>query len=141
MGRGGTDVKAIFTEALGLPEGAGRTAYLDKACGGDAGLRRRVEALLAAHPRADDVHGPAGATRTVDGATAGCGTDATEAIEPTDPPADATAGADPQATATSSHATDLELTRDDSPAPDGPPTTAHADGVALAPGTAVRYFG
>ena len=141
MGRGGTDVKAIFTEALGLPEGAGRTAYLDKACGGDAGLRRRIEARLAAHPRADDVHGPAGAARTGDGAKAGGGTDATEAIEPTDPPADATAGADPQATATSSHATDLDFTSDYSPALDGPPTTAHADGVALTPGTAIRYFG
>ena len=54
------DVKAIFTEALRLPEGAGRAAYLDRACGGDDGLRLRVEALLTAHARADDVLGPAG---------------------------------------------------------------------------------
>ena len=63
------DVKAIFTEALRLPEGRAATAYLDRACGGDAGLRLRVEALLAAHARADDVLGPAGATSVEDPAT------------------------------------------------------------------------
>src|SRR6185295_9422410 len=31
-----------------------RAAYLDAACGNDAELRRRVERLLAAHPKADD---------------------------------------------------------------------------------------
>ena len=37
-----------------------RAAYLDAACGDNADLRRRVEALLAAHERADEVLGPAG---------------------------------------------------------------------------------
>jgi eukaryotic-like serine/threonine-protein kinase len=42
------DLKVIFTEASALPPGAGRSAYLDGACHGDAALRGRVEALLAA---------------------------------------------------------------------------------------------
>ena len=41
---------AIFSEALARPDLAERAAYLDGACGADAGLRRRVEELLAAHP-------------------------------------------------------------------------------------------
>ncbi len=77
------DVKAIFTEALRLPEGPERAAYLDRACGGDAGLRLRVEALLAAHARADDVLGPAGATSVEDPAMAGHDPDANKAIGPT----------------------------------------------------------
>ncbi len=39
----------IFGEALEQPDSAVRAAYLDRACGGDASLRQRVEALLAAH--------------------------------------------------------------------------------------------
>src|SRR5438309_10296624 len=42
-------VKDIFLEAADLPDEAARAAYLDKACGGDAGLRARVEALLGSH--------------------------------------------------------------------------------------------
>jgi eukaryotic-like serine/threonine-protein kinase len=41
----------IFAEALELPA-AGRAAFLDRACAGDAGLRARVEALLASHEAA-----------------------------------------------------------------------------------------
>src|SRR6202453_4780662 len=40
----------IFTEALGLAVGA-RPAFLDRACGGNENLRRKVEALLRAHDR------------------------------------------------------------------------------------------
>ena len=49
--RGGTAVteEQIFLAALDLPDAAARAAYLDEACGGDAELRRQVEALLAAH--------------------------------------------------------------------------------------------
>ena len=36
-----------------MTDPAARSAYLDKACGGDAGLRARVEALLRAHDQAD----------------------------------------------------------------------------------------
>src|SRR5262245_8956965 len=42
-------VKEVFLEAAELPDEAARAAYLDKSCGGDAGLRARVEALLRSH--------------------------------------------------------------------------------------------
>ncbi len=42
-------VKAIFLGAAEWPDDAARDAYLDRACGGDAGLRDRVEALLRSH--------------------------------------------------------------------------------------------
>ena len=60
MDRPGNNVKAIFIAALDHEPGADRAAYLDAACGDNADLRRRVEALLAAHERADEVLGPAG---------------------------------------------------------------------------------
>ena len=39
----------VFFEALERTDPAARAAYLDGACGDDVALRRRVEALLAAH--------------------------------------------------------------------------------------------
>src|SRR6516162_11017445 len=42
-------VKAIFLEAAEISDEAARAAYLDKACGADAGVRERVEALLRSH--------------------------------------------------------------------------------------------
>ncbi len=42
-------VKEIFLEAVELPDEAARAAHLDRACGPDAGVRLRVEALLRAH--------------------------------------------------------------------------------------------
>jgi serine/threonine protein kinase len=42
-------VKEVFLEAAELPDETARAAYLDKACGGDSGLRARVEALLRSH--------------------------------------------------------------------------------------------
>src|SRR5580704_3964199 len=59
----------LFAEALERTDPADRAAYLDGACAGDAALRRRVEALLAAHdsagrflePDATGVSGPASA--------------------------------------------------------------------------------
>jgi serine/threonine protein kinase len=41
-------IKAVFLEALDTPADQ-RLAYLDRACGGDAEVRRRVEVLLRAH--------------------------------------------------------------------------------------------
>ena len=41
---------AVFTEAIKVPRHQ-RAAFLDKACGKDAELRRKVEALLGAHDR------------------------------------------------------------------------------------------
>ena len=43
------NLMTIFAEALERTDPAARAAYLDGACGDDAALRRRVEALLAAH--------------------------------------------------------------------------------------------
>jgi serine/threonine protein kinase/formylglycine-generating enzyme required for sulfatase activity/Leucine-rich repeat (LRR) protein len=54
-------VKDIFLEAADLPDEAARTAYLDRACGGDAGLRNRVEALLRSHDPAGSFLGTAAA--------------------------------------------------------------------------------
>src|SRR5262245_38416278 len=42
-------VKEIFLHAADLSDEAARAAYLDQACGGDVGLRGRVEALLRSH--------------------------------------------------------------------------------------------
>jgi hypothetical protein len=40
----------VFTEAIKVGRSE-RTAFLDKACGNDENLRRKVEALLNAHDR------------------------------------------------------------------------------------------
>ena len=82
MSRGEPDVKAIFTAALAVPEGPERDAYLDTACGGDAGLRRRIEELLAAFARASDVLGPAGPPAAAIADEATTNADAAGASEP-----------------------------------------------------------
>jgi serine/threonine protein kinase len=46
------DVKAIFEHALGLPDPAKRSAYVEEACGGNATLRAEVMELLEATDRA-----------------------------------------------------------------------------------------
>ncbi len=48
------DIKAIFSEALEKQTAEERAAYLDEACGNDADLRSKVEALLKAHSEAGD---------------------------------------------------------------------------------------
>ncbi len=50
-------VKEIFLEAAEQRDEAARAAYLDRACGGDAGLRERVEALLRSHDATDSFLG------------------------------------------------------------------------------------
>src|SRR5262249_1565221 len=40
--------ESLFAAALQMPSGAARRAFLDQACAGDAGLRQRLERLLAA---------------------------------------------------------------------------------------------
>jgi len=47
-------VRAVFDQALEIAAPAERRAYLDRACAGDAELRREVESLLAAHAGAGD---------------------------------------------------------------------------------------
>ena len=46
------NLEAAFSEALEIPEGPERDAFLDRACDGDAELRRQVESLLSLHDRA-----------------------------------------------------------------------------------------
>jgi WD40 repeat protein len=46
--------ETIFALALEQPDPAARSAFLAEACGPDAALRQRVEALLLAHERAGD---------------------------------------------------------------------------------------
>src|SRR5208337_3233699 len=59
MGRTIEPADEIFGAALEQPE-ARRTDFLDKACGEDCSLRRRVEALLRAHEHAESfMEGPA----------------------------------------------------------------------------------
>jgi eukaryotic-like serine/threonine-protein kinase len=41
---------AVFTEAIKVSRQQ-RAAFLDRACGGDEDLRRKVESLLRAHDR------------------------------------------------------------------------------------------
>ena len=45
----------IFNAAREMTDPAARSAYLDGACGADAGLRARVEALLRAHDQPDSL--------------------------------------------------------------------------------------
>src|SRR5438045_1471283 len=46
---------SIFAAALVKPNAEDQAAYLTQPCGGDARLRRRVEALLRAHAEPDDI--------------------------------------------------------------------------------------
>src|SRR5262245_22686588 len=74
------DVKSIFGRALEIESSADRAAYLDEACGPDAGLRAEVEGLLAALGRAGEfMHRPAaavaaGVTASYEPVTEGPGT-------------------------------------------------------------------
>src|SRR5690242_6990174 len=72
MGRAKAEPDDIFCDALELASPAERAAYLDRACGGDAGLRRRVERLLEAHTEAANflAAGPAVAAVTAPAAEA-----------------------------------------------------------------------
>jgi serine/threonine-protein kinase len=49
-----SQVESIFFDALEKKTAAERAEYLDRACGGDVELRRRVERLLATYPRGED---------------------------------------------------------------------------------------
>lgn len=45
--------QSLFEAALAIPVGAGRDAFLQEACSGNAALHRRMTKLLAAHTRSD----------------------------------------------------------------------------------------
>jgi serine/threonine protein kinase/tetratricopeptide (TPR) repeat protein len=49
------DEEAVFTAALAIAEADQRSAYLQQACGGDAALLHRLEALLQVHAREHSV--------------------------------------------------------------------------------------
>src|SRR4051794_17148524 len=60
----------IFNAAREMADPVARSAYLDGACGGDAELRTRVEALLRSHDRADSLLDQPAAPHDHDPATA-----------------------------------------------------------------------
>lgn len=71
--------REIFQEALDHSDPLQRRAYLDQACGGDAALRARIEALLASHaaasqflnvPALEQLQPPAAPRHTIDFAQA-----------------------------------------------------------------------
>src|SRR4051812_6695432 len=60
----------IFTATREMTDPVARSAYLDGACGGDTGLRSRVEALLRAHDQPDSLlDNPAAPPRDPDSGT------------------------------------------------------------------------
>src|SRR5262245_12177186 len=122
MSRGGPEIKAIFTGTIDRPPGPEREAYLAAACGGDAGLRRRIEDLLAALDRASDILGPSGPP--ADPTTADVPTEAdaaaTSAFEPARRP-------DPEVSDGRSHAADTERIT-------APPADLLGDGLPRIPG-------
>src|SRR5436305_4759914 len=78
-------VKALFNSALDLADPADRPAFLDRECGDDLELRRRLDELLAAHdrpavalerPLAAGVAGAPTTAGALDPATAGSVTEA-----------------------------------------------------------------
>ncbi len=47
--------REFFLDAVQIGSPEERSAFLDRSCGGDAELRRRVEALIAAHERPESL--------------------------------------------------------------------------------------
>src|SRR5438552_3030888 len=59
--------RSIFLEAVEIGDPAEQAAFLARACGGDAGLRRGVEGLLAANDHSDSfMRRPAGGDATAE---------------------------------------------------------------------------
>jgi serine/threonine protein kinase/formylglycine-generating enzyme required for sulfatase activity len=77
--------RTIFLAALDIDDPAGRSAYLDKACAGDPGLRRRLDELLRSHDRA-------GAFLAKPAAEVMAAADGTAALDATDAPPGAVPG-------------------------------------------------
>src|SRR4051812_43947939 len=70
--------RAIFMEALEKETEAQRSSYLDEACGGDATLRHRVEALLKSHTEAGSFLGKPVPERLAEGLATPASPDATQ---------------------------------------------------------------
>jgi hypothetical protein len=68
MDQAKVEAEDVFCDALELTNPAERAAFLDRACGNDADLRRRVQRLLEAHGEADSflAGGPPIAAATTD---------------------------------------------------------------------------
>src|SRR5687768_11263149 len=62
--------RSIFMDALAKETPAERSAYLGEACGGDAALRQRVEALLASDEQAGSFLGKPVPQRLAEGLAA-----------------------------------------------------------------------
>src|SRR5688572_1011639 len=68
---------ALFADALAINDPVACSAFLDKACAGNAELRRAVEALLAAHAGSNVLDRP-----PVGAGTCGCADDQSTAERP-----------------------------------------------------------
>src|SRR5262245_9151867 len=79
-------IKSLVADALER-EPADRAVFLDAAAGADAGLRREVESLLAAHDRGSDLMGSPTLTEPLWGAEAGEEPDGAVAVGEAAPPA------------------------------------------------------
>jgi serine/threonine protein kinase/tetratricopeptide (TPR) repeat protein len=117
-------VHETFLEAADLSDPADRSAYLDRACGGDAALRRQVEALLAAH---------AGTGSFLDPASAGGPKD------PTDMVSNATAAFDPQPPAPTELEAGAQRPDEAADAADSPARSESGSGQAAGTVIAGRY--
>jgi WD40 repeat protein len=76
----------VFAAALDIADPAGRAAYLDRACAGDAELRRRVELLLRAHGQAGDFLERPAVAQAAEAAPADATPGATAAFDTARPP-------------------------------------------------------
>ncbi len=58
VGNSAQEIKTIFLNAIDERSGVERAEYLDRACGDDTELRRKIEALLTAHKEAGEFFDP-----------------------------------------------------------------------------------
>ncbi len=131
MARDRRGVKSIFDEAAEIASPEGRAAYLESACGGDADLRKRVDALLLA---LDEAGSFLEATPALDGEDP-----TVEPVEHLGPDGDPTRGAaEPKADALTLAGADQgsgETMEGASPAPAQGPTASYHP--ASAPGSLI----
>jgi WD40 repeat protein len=138
----GPEVKAIFIGALDRQAGAERDAFLERACAGDADVRRRVESLLRAHEQASEVFGrpdaePVHADSTLPAAAGEVATLSASAAPPT--------SSEPVAKLVQESRSRKDVPSDGASTIGALNTTVaggdESSGDGLARGTTVRYFG
>ncbi len=132
--------ETIFTEALQKANPAERAAFLGAACDGDAALRRRIEALLAAHEAGGDFLEPPFAAAAADARvppapTASAASDpaAAEALVATQPDRDASGGHEAGPT--------VAATCDDAAHSAPPPGGAEKPGTVIGPYKLLQVIG